>query len=1183
MVAGVLVSAGCLLGLSASAMGAARYGLTDYLNHSWKEELISFVVEFPAGQCREIASVTANGQPVQFQLARSELKRHPDGTIASARVYVLTDLGPRQQIAFEGLGGEQAKRAELAPTDLKVSEGQGAVTVETRWAGVRLPLGEFDQPERMPAPYQGFRLTTGRWVGSSVLMGDPAPQSLKAELLERGPLFAEALLTYSYPEGRTYTLHCRVIAGQPVALFSEEFNLEPGSKYFRSINYDFKRFAQGRFGYSEEFQGSHWVRLSLGDFSPDLEKLVSSPDQGSHSAFRADDPWVATLHPWQSWHGGSLMVPLTDEDDYMALMALKAGYWVRPLENLPLIKQTGEEIFLELPLNDGAREWGVHFGPTDSWKLAGPERDAREYGGLDSPSPLRLALIKYGESPLETVKDWKLSWQDPRPVPYPVSINPPGRLDEVRERIAQDPVLSAHARRATDHWESLRSHEGFPFTWRWTMTPEGVEDAYLPTGEKRYARELYELTLARLHYYAEQTLCGVGFHNYRAGHQYGMFHVAHFLVGVTRQADICLGSPHITDQEKADLRAHLAFFAYVFDDRNYWPPNEIGKGTYNMYASRDGALGLLGAVLPGHPDAPAWQKAGIDRVNDILSNFIYPSGAMLEGMHYSGVTLDFTLPFITTLKLGGGMDYFQDERLKRGLRWYASLLPPVDPRFGQAYMPPFGYSHPVNTSQSVRWAVAAAMVADSDPDLAGLMMRTWHNQGRPLKMVGGEAGYFSAFFLGVVDPTLPVPQDPGLSSASWEGFGAVLRNHSDSPLETFMAIPTGTPGGFRAYPNEGTFHLYAKGAPLCLRFGTRSFNPIATLQAWMNNRITFDRRDECTGGTGKITRWASLAAGDLFGGEYRFTRLAAKAAMTGEEPGRMELSEPRVVKTDLKVGEGLGFFGDQEDVPPQLWRRFIMLVKDPQPLGPNYFFVRDAFQASLPTDWNLWCLADDLKIDGPRATFKGKFGVDLDVFIAQEPKKIVTGAWGPDNERQKLLQLQQDVNVGYSALLYPRKDGEPVPEFAAVAEGKGVRVSLPGRTEWAFLCEESMEVKEDEVEFGGRAGIARRAEGGLQLIILDGDRIVLGEFVLMHGRNVVEDVRNPTEGPISLSATLEPGPRIVGEYEGGGRKVVIRVPVQYRGLRSLTINGEPADLMPEGVGVYAFRLPAGRGRFEITP
>jgi hypothetical protein len=110
----------------------------------------------------------------------------------------------------------------------------------------------------------------------------------------------------------------------------------------------------------------------------------------------------------------------------------------------------------------------------------------------------------------------------------------------------------------------------------------------------------------------------------------------------------------------------------------------------------------------------------------------------------------------------------------------------------------------------------------------------------------------------LIDSTIPSASGAQLRSSKWDGFGAVLRNHADSPWETFMAVPTGAPDGFRAYPNEGTFHLYAKGAPLCLRFGARSYNDTVTQSAWMNNRITFDTRDESQDGTGLLREWRSL-------------------------------------------------------------------------------------------------------------------------------------------------------------------------------------------------------------------------------------------------------------------------------------------------------------------------------------
>jgi hypothetical protein len=218
------------------------------------------------------------------------------------------------------------------------------------------------------------------------------------------------------------------------------------------------------------------------------------------------------------------------------------------------------------------------------------------------------------------------------------------------------------------------------------------------------------------------------------------------------------------------------------------------------------------------------------------------------------------------------------------------------------------------------------MTAQSDPDLAGMMMRTWQQQGSPMRLVVGEAGYQSAFALGLIDPTIPSASGAQLRSTNWEHFGAVLRNHADSPLETFMASPTGAPDGFRSYPNEGAFHLYAKGAPLSLRFGARSYNDTVTQSAWMNNRITFDRRDESQGGTGILREWCSLSAADLFTGEYSFTRLRGKPVPGPTDPGRWN-SRAAYCQNRESGGVISSFFGDEEDVAQQTWRRQILLLK----------------------------------------------------------------------------------------------------------------------------------------------------------------------------------------------------------------------------------------------------------------
>ncbi len=1188
------------------AVHSAEYRLVERLGHSWTDEPLRFELHFPEGAGREIVAVTANDAPVVFQTEGEE--RHADGSLATARIHTLADLPAGGELVFRALTDPGAAPAAApAARPLEVHEDDGLVTLATATAGLRLPLGVFTAD--IPTPFLGFRLADGRWVGGGRWMGRAAPQRLEAELTARGPVFAEVRLRYQFPDDKTYELTCRLYAGENVVLFDERFGLEPGTSYHLNHTDQHQRFPQGRYGYRAEFEQSHWLRLDFGTFAAPV-RWQDPTIAGGGDTRNAADPWIGTLHPWNSWHGGTLELPLADDTAGLALIARHAGQWRRVMENLLLLRRDADgSLFVQLPVNSGVRSWGVVLGPPNQHHATGEERNARQYPGLDHPSPVRLARLKYGELALERLKAWTLAWDDATPVPYPLTIHPRGDWEAARARIAAEPVLRSHGARVTANWERQRQGGNLPFTQNWVMTPDGVEDAYLATGEQRHARELVELTLARFDYYIHQTLAGLGFHNYRHGHNYGMFHLTQVLPGQARMVDLCLGSPHVTAEEKAALRARLAFFGHLFTDPDYWPANDIGKGTFNMVAARDAFVGLAGALLPGHPQAAAWQAVGARSIEHFLANNIYPSGAINEGMHYSGVTLDFYLPLLAMLRQSGGHDYFQDERLKQGLRWYAAWLPPSDKRFGRAYMPPFAYSHPANTSQSVRWAVAAAMTADSDPELSALMMRTWRQSGSVLGMVVGDASYHAAFAFGLVDPTLPAASGADLASGQWPGFGAVLRSHSDTPHETFFAIQTSAPGAFRIYPNEGAFHLYARGVPLSLRFGARSFNAIATMQAWMSNRITFDKRDECTWDTGRIVRWASLDAADLFGGEYRFTRLAAKAAMTGSEPGNLELSEPRVVDTKLPYGEGNGFHGDHRNVPPQQWRRFVLFAKDADPLAPQYFLVRDNFQGTLPTDWNLWVLANDgPALEGDRASFTGRFGVDLDAFMLEKPDHIVTGAWGPDWERQRLLQLQRGVNGSHAVLLVPRGADEPAPTFAALADGDGARlewavcrVAVPaagsapgagarlewealGRVDWVFLTEDPVAYEADGVSFQGRAGILRQQPDRIQLTLLDGEIAGLAGFHVMHGRHVVgeNEVREATDGPLSLSASLGPDARIAGQSRGGPREVKLTVPHTLPEMTTLLVDGEATPFTLVG-HTYEFLLPPGEHNFTLQP
>ena len=79
------------------AWGQAEYRLAEHLGCGWTDELISFPVKFPEKACRDIRAVTADAVPVVFQTPAAEIVRHPDGSVASARVYVKTNLAPSRR------------------------------------------------------------------------------------------------------------------------------------------------------------------------------------------------------------------------------------------------------------------------------------------------------------------------------------------------------------------------------------------------------------------------------------------------------------------------------------------------------------------------------------------------------------------------------------------------------------------------------------------------------------------------------------------------------------------------------------------------------------------------------------------------------------------------------------------------------------------------------------------------------------------------------------------------------------------------------------------------------------------------------------------------------------------------------------------------------------------------------
>ena len=216
------------------------------------------------------------------------------------------------------------------------------------------------------------------------------------------------------------------------------------------------------------------------------------------------------------------------------------------------------------------------------------------------------------------------------------------------------------------------------------------------------------------------------------------------------------------------------------------------------------------------------------------------------------------------------------------------------------------------------------------------------------------------------------------------------------------------------------------------------------------------------------------------------------------------------------------------EVTPFTWSRQVILVKDEDPMGPNYFFVRDDLTGNekLEPAFNLWSLTKDPVMGGkPIAgdltadaalTLAGQWGVDLDVYIAEPaPARIAvrelahtnasvnSGRFSalhgrPFEERQELVRVYGEPGGGgFAVLVYPRGAGEPSPQFAALPGVPGVKVSLPDQTHWVIASREPVAFNEGRLSFRGTAAVVKQFAGGrVSLTLLAPGRVAFGTLSL---------------------------------------------------------------------------------------
>ncbi len=185
--------------------GHLRIELTDHIKHPhfwWPETLLGYQVVFDGADVspNELTLSASDGKPMAFQLSDVRLK---DGKLSSATVSFFSDLpsgGSRVFDLKKETTGDQQGDA------VKVIEEGNSLVLNTGAMKVRLPRTQtIIAGTEAPGPIMAVNDGKG-WVGKSKIVSPrKAVQKIDTEIVDRGPLFVRARVSYTFANDATYT------------------------------------------------------------------------------------------------------------------------------------------------------------------------------------------------------------------------------------------------------------------------------------------------------------------------------------------------------------------------------------------------------------------------------------------------------------------------------------------------------------------------------------------------------------------------------------------------------------------------------------------------------------------------------------------------------------------------------------------------------------------------------------------------------------------------------------------------------------------------------------------------------------------------------------------------------------------------------------------------------------------
>ena len=396
-----------ILALASSAFGAetlAEWEIHDSLGHEWTDELLFYDLDLkkPISAKQPLSLVDGEGKAVAVQMV--EPAADTKGKVNHIRIALITGLKPFGQRRFVLSAGE----SKASATDLSCKKEGDRWVLATSKIGISIPSGPGKAATlaQAPAPILSIRGAGSDWVGKGWSAGTTPIASWKTEIVASGPVFAWARVTYNFSSNQAHRVDIRLPAGQPVVLVRQETEAD-GAKD------DAFKLALGAGLKPTHVLSSRQGAKLFVEAGADFKGSFVTPTQ------RHWDPSCCKFAA--TWKNGDSNAPV------LGVFPRFLSKW-RPVERVvPVAWDKDSGLVATFPIARGATEWGLMAGPKN--KMVDVNRPFSEADPLSGRDDALWLQAKWGETPLDKVKDWVLDWGDYRYDPAKKYQRAPDALD----------------------------------------------------------------------------------------------------------------------------------------------------------------------------------------------------------------------------------------------------------------------------------------------------------------------------------------------------------------------------------------------------------------------------------------------------------------------------------------------------------------------------------------------------------------------------------------------------------------------------------------------------------------------------------------------------------------------------------------------------------------------------------